>query len=56
MDGVLVGDVDAGDPGGLVRIHLLGKLAGQLDRLHLGAEGATEHPLDEAFDPTLEVA
>jgi hypothetical protein len=39
-----------------VRVHLLGQLAGQLDRLHLGAEGAAEDPLDEAFDPTLEVA
>jgi hypothetical protein len=55
-DRVLVGHVDAGDAGGLVGIHLLGQLAGQLDRLHLGAEGAAEDPLDEAFYPTLEVA
>jgi len=39
-----------------VGIHLLGQLAGQLDRLYLGAEGAAEDPLDEAFDTTLEVA
>ena len=56
VDGVLVGHVDAGDPGGLVGVHLLGQLAGELDRLHLGAEGAAEDPLDEAFDATLEVA
>jgi hypothetical protein len=39
-----------------VGVHLLGQLAGELDRLHLGAEGAAEDPLDEAFDATLEVA
>jgi hypothetical protein len=37
-------------------VHLLGQLASELNRLHLGAEGAAEDPLDEAFDPTLEVA
>ena len=55
-DRVLVGDVDALDRGGLVRVHFLGQFAGQFDRLHLGAEGAAEDPLDEAFDPGLEVA
>jgi hypothetical protein len=39
-----------------VVVHLLGQLAGELDRLHLGAEGAAEDPLDEAFDSTLEAA
>jgi hypothetical protein len=39
-----------------VGVHLLGQLAGELDRLHLGAEGAAEDALDEAFNPTLEVA
>jgi hypothetical protein len=39
-----------------VRVHFLGQLPGKLDRLYLGAEGAAEDPLDEAFDPTLEVA
>jgi hypothetical protein len=39
-----------------VRVHFLGELAGELDRLDLGAEGATEDPLDEAFDTGLEVA
>jgi hypothetical protein len=39
-----------------VGVHLLGELAGELDRLDLGAEGAAEDPLDEAFDPTLKVA
>jgi hypothetical protein len=39
-----------------VGVHLLGKFAGEFDRLHLGAEGAAEDALDEAFDATLEVA
>jgi hypothetical protein len=39
-----------------VGVHLLGQLAGQFDRLDLGAEGAAEDALDEAFDATLEVA
>jgi hypothetical protein len=39
-----------------VGVHLLGQLASKLNRLYLGAEGAAEDPLDEAFDPTLEVA
>ena len=56
VDGVLVGDVDARDARRLVGVHLLGELAGELDRLHLGAEGAAEDPLDKAFDPTLKVA
>ena len=56
VDRVLVGDVDARDRGRLVGVHFLGQLAGQFDRLHLGAEGAAEDPLDEAFDPRLEVA
>ena len=55
-DRVLVRDIDALTTGGLVRVHFLGQPAGELDRLHLGAEGAAEDPLDEAFDPTLEVA
>ena len=55
-DRVLVGHVDARDRGGLVGVHLLGELAGELDRLHLGAEGTAEHPLDEAFDPGFKVA
>ena len=56
VDRVLVRDVDARDARGLVGVHLLGQLAGEFDRLHLGAEGAAEDPLDEAFDATLEVA
>ena len=55
-DGVLVGHVDALDRGRLVSVHFLGQFAGQFDRLHLGAEGAAEDPLDETFDPGLEVA
>jgi hypothetical protein len=33
-----------------VRVHLLGQLSGQLDRLNLRREGTAEHALDEAFD------
>ena len=55
-DRVLVRDVDPLDARGLVGVHFLRQPARQLDRLHLGAEGAAEYPLDEAFDPTLEVA
>jgi hypothetical protein len=39
-----------------VGVHFLSQLASELYRLHLGAEGAAEDPLDEAFDSTLEVA
>jgi hypothetical protein len=56
VDRVLVGDVDPGDARGLVRVHLLGQLAGEFDRLDLGAEGTAEDALDQAFDATLEVA
>ena len=55
-DRVLVGDVDALHRGGLVGVHFLRQFARQFDRLHLGAEGAAEDPLDEAFDPRLEIA
>ena len=55
-DRVLVGHVDALDRGGLVGVHLLGELAGDLDRLHAGAEGAAEHALDEALDAGFKVA
>ena len=53
---VVLHEIDAGPAGGLVRVHLVGELAGQLDRLHLRAEGAAEGPLDKAFDATLEAA
>jgi hypothetical protein len=56
VDGVLVRHVDPRHPGRLVGVHLLGQLASELDRLNLGAEGTAEHPLDQAFDATLEVA
>jgi hypothetical protein len=39
-----------------VGVHLLGELAGELDRLDLRAEGTAEDSLDEAFDSTLKVA
>jgi hypothetical protein len=39
-----------------VRVHLLGELARDLDRLHAGAEGAAEHALDEALDTSFKVA
>jgi hypothetical protein len=39
-----------------VRVHLLGELPGDLDRLHAGAEGAAEDALDESLDPGFQVA
>jgi hypothetical protein len=39
-----------------VRVHLLRQLAGELDRLNLGAEGAAEDALDEALDACFQVA
>jgi hypothetical protein len=39
-----------------VGVHFLGQFAGEFDRLHLGAEGAAEDSLDEAFDAGLEIA
>jgi hypothetical protein len=39
-----------------VRVHLLGELARDLDRLHAGAERAAEDTLDEALDPGFQVA
>jgi hypothetical protein len=56
VDRVLVGHVDTLDRGRLVGVHFLGQLASQFYRLHLGAEGATEDPLDETFDAGLKVA
>jgi hypothetical protein len=38
-----------------VGVHFLRQFAREFDRLHLGAEGATEDSLDEAFDAGLEV-
>jgi hypothetical protein len=55
-DRVLVGHVDPLHGGGLVRIHLLGELPGDLDRLHARAEGAAEDALDEALYPGFKVA
>src|SRR4051812_6883991 len=53
-DRVLVGNVDALDRGGLVRVHFLRQFARQFDWLHLRAEGTAEDPLDEAFEHRLE--
>jgi hypothetical protein len=39
-----------------VGVHFLGQFAGEFDRLDLGAEGAAEDALDQAFDAGLEVA
>jgi hypothetical protein len=39
-----------------VGVHFLRQFARQFDRLHLGAEGTAEDPLDEAFDTRLEFA
>jgi hypothetical protein len=39
-----------------VGVHFLGQPAGEFDRLYLGAEGAAENALNEAFDAALKVA
>jgi len=39
-----------------VGVHFLRQFAGEFDRLDLGAEGAAEDALDEAFDSGLKVA
>jgi hypothetical protein len=39
-----------------VGVHLLGQLAGDLYRLHAGAEGAAENAFDETLNPGFEVA
>jgi hypothetical protein len=39
-----------------VRVHLLGELAGDLHRLHAGAEGAAEDAFYEALNTGFEVA
>jgi hypothetical protein len=56
VDRVLVRDVHLRHRRRAVGVHLLGELAGDLDRLHLGAEGTAEHPFDEALDPGFEIA
>ena len=55
-DRVLVGHVDPLDRRRLVGVHLLGELAGDLHRLHAGAEGAAEDALDEALYAGFKVA
>ena len=55
-DRVLVRHVHAGHRRGPVGVHLLGELAGDLDRLNLRREGAAEDPLDEVLDPLLQVS
>jgi hypothetical protein len=39
-----------------VRVHLLGQLARDLDRLYAGAEGAAEDAFDETLNAGFEVA
>jgi hypothetical protein len=39
-----------------VGVHLLGELAGDLDRLHAGAEGTAEDAFDETLNAGFEVA
>jgi hypothetical protein len=51
---VLVGHVDARDGDDAVVVHLLRELAGELDRLHVRAERAAEHALDEGLDLLLD--
>jgi hypothetical protein len=50
VDRVLVRHVHAGDRDGAVLVHLLRKLAGELDGLDVGSEGAAEDALEEALD------
>jgi hypothetical protein len=54
VEDVLVRDVDARDRDRLVVVHLLGELAGQLDRLHVRPKGTAEDALDEGFDPVFD--
>src|ERR687898_1428665 len=53
---VLVGHVHLRHGSGPVGVHLLGELAGDLDRLNLRAECTAEHAFDEALDPGFEIA
>src|SRR5215207_718563 len=53
---VLVRHVNTLDGRCLVRVHLLGELARDLDWLHAGAEGTAEHAFDEALDAGFKVA
>ena len=55
VDGVLVRRVDAGDGDDAVVLHLLHELAGELDRLHVSAEGAAEDTFEQALDLVLDV-
>ncbi len=47
VEDVLVRHIDARDGHGLVLVHLLCELPGQLDRLDMRPEGAPEDPLDQ---------
>ena len=50
VEHVLVRDVDARDRDRAVLVHLLGELAGELDRLDVRLEGTAEHPLEEGLE------
>ena len=54
IEGELIRRVGARDGRHAVVVHLLGQLPRELDRLHRGAEGAAEHPLEEALDLLLD--
>ena len=53
-DHVVVRHIDARDRDGLVLLHLLGELAGKLDRLDMRLERPVEGALDEPLDLLLE--
>ena len=50
VHGVLVGDIGLRHGHGAMLLHFAHELASDLDRPHLGAEGAAERALDEAGD------
>ena len=56
VEEVLVRRVDPADRDSLPVIHLLGELAGELDRLDVRAKGATEHALEQGLQRVLDSA
>jgi hypothetical protein len=56
IDRVLVRDVDARDRDVLVLVPLLDQLARELDGLHVRAERAAEHALEERLELGFDVA
>jgi hypothetical protein len=56
VDRVLVRDVDTRDGDVAVVVHLLRQLAGQLDRLDVGAEGTAEDAFEERLELVFDAA